>query len=116
MIDEFYWSGCDLYFAPKGFKEPAKQTFSAVETFAAEIGHFAESLINGTRPVHSAEEGRDVLEVVLKAAEALMDGRYVLPKIPNKRGETPGASFRLCVSMVIVNLTKKTKTFVSYEN
>ena len=70
VIDEFYWSGCDLYFAPKGFKEPAKQTFSAVETFAAEIGHFAESLINGTRPVHSAEEGRDVLEVVLKAAES----------------------------------------------
>jgi hypothetical protein len=64
VIDEFYWSGCDLYFAPKGSKEPAKQTFSAVETFAAEIGHFAESLINGTRPVHSAEESRDVLEVV----------------------------------------------------
>src|SRR5207247_4361611 len=60
----------DLYFAPKGFKEPAKQTFSAVESFAAEIGHFAESLINGTRPVHSAEEDRDVLEVVLKAAES----------------------------------------------
>src|SRR5436190_16143024 len=61
---------CDLYFAPKGFKESAKQTFPAVETFAAEIGHFAESLINGTRPVHSAEEGRDVLEVLLKAAES----------------------------------------------
>jgi len=45
-------------------RKPAKQTFSAVETFAAEIGHFAESLINGTRPVHSAEEDRDVLEVV----------------------------------------------------
>ena len=70
VIDEFYWSGCDLCFAAKGFKEPVKQTFSAVETFAAEIGHFTESLINGTRPVHSAEEVRDVLEVVLKAAES----------------------------------------------
>jgi hypothetical protein len=70
VIDEVYWSGCDLYFAPKGFKESAKQTFPAVETYAAEIGHFAESLINGTRPVHSAEEGQDVLEILLKAAES----------------------------------------------
>ena len=41
-----------------------------LKPLAAEIGHFAESLINGTRPVHSAEEGRDVLEVLLKAAES----------------------------------------------
>jgi len=54
------------------------------------IGHFAESLINGTRPVHSAEEGRDVLEVVLKAAESA-DGWQVCAakKFRNKRGETP---------------------------
>ena len=64
----------------RGFKEPAKQTFSAVETFAAEIGHFAESLINGTRPVHSAEEGRDVLEVVLKAAESADRWQVCAPK------------------------------------
>ena len=96
-------------------RKPAKQTFSAVEIFAAEIGQLAESLINGTRPVHSAEEGRDVLEVLVKAAESA-DGWQVCAgkKIPNKRGETPGASFRLCVSMVIVNLTQK--TFVSHEN
>lgn len=61
---------CDLYFAPKGFKESAKRTFPAVETLAAEIGHLAESLINGTRPVNSAQEGRDVLEIVLEAAES----------------------------------------------
>ena len=41
-----------------------------LKPLAAEIGHFAESLINGTRPVHSAQEGRDVLEIVLKAAES----------------------------------------------
>ena len=51
-------------------RKPAKETFSAVEIFAAEIGQLAESLINGTRPVHSAQEGRDVLEIVLKAAES----------------------------------------------
>jgi len=89
VIDEFYWSGCDLYFAPKGFKEPAKQTFFAVETFAAEIGHFAESLINGTRPIHSAEEGRDVLEVVLKDAESADGCRCVLPKNSQIKDEKP---------------------------
>ena len=117
VIDEFYWSGCDLYFAPKGFKEPAKQTFFAVETFAAEIGHFAESLINGTRPIHSAEEGRDVLEVVLKDAESADGWQVCAPnKFQLKEEKLQGASFRLCLRMVIVNLTKKTKTFVSYEN
>ena len=89
VIDEFYWSGCDLYFAPKGFKEPAKQTFFAVETFAAKIGHFAESLINGTRPIHSAEEGRDVLEVVLKDAESADGCRCVLPKNSQIKDEKP---------------------------
>jgi hypothetical protein len=43
----------------------SSDAFSAIETFAAEIGHFSESLMNGTRPIHSAEEGRDVLEVEL---------------------------------------------------
>ena len=27
VIDEFYWSDCDLYFAPKGFKETCQTNF-----------------------------------------------------------------------------------------
>jgi hypothetical protein len=57
----------------------SSDAFSAIETFAAEIGHFSEILINGAPSVHSAEEGRDVL----KLPKVLMDGRYMLPKIPN---------------------------------
>ena len=110
VTDEFYWSGCGLCFASKGFKEPAKQAFSAVQTFAAEIGHFAERLINGTRPVHSAEEGRDVLEVVLKAAESADGWQVCAAKKFQIREEKPQEHhFAFCVSMVIVNLTKKTK-------
>ena len=38
-----------------------------------------DTSLNGAPSVHSAEEGRDVL----KLPKALMDGRYMLPKIPN---------------------------------
>jgi len=71
---------CDLYFAPKGFKESAKQTFPAVETLAAEIGHFAESLINGT--VQSIQPKKVVMfwKSFLKLQKALMNGRCLLPK------------------------------------
>jgi len=74
------------------------------------LGHFAESLINGTRPVHSAEEGRDVLEVVLKAAESADGWQVCAAKTFQIKEEKPQEHhFAFCVSMVIVNLTKKTK-------
>ena len=34
-----------------------------------EIGHFADCLREGKRPIHSVEEGRAVLELILKASE-----------------------------------------------
>ncbi|WP_394768532.1 Gfo/Idh/MocA family protein [Lacisediminihabitans sp.] len=43
--------------------------FEDVETFSAEIGHFAESLINGTRPLHTEKEGVEVLGMILAAYE-----------------------------------------------
>jgi len=58
-----------LNFLPKGFTEPAKRTFEAVATFEAQMGHFADCLKEGKRPIHSVEEGRAVLELILKASE-----------------------------------------------
>ena len=46
------------------------RTFDAVDTFIAEIGHFADCLRDGTRPIHGVEEGRAVLELILKASES----------------------------------------------
>ena len=50
--------------------EPAKKEFPPTETFTVQMGHFADSLHNGTRPIHSVEEGRAVLELILKASES----------------------------------------------
>jgi predicted dehydrogenase len=43
--------------------------FEPVDTFVAEIGHFADSLINGTRPLHTEKEGIETLGIILAAYE-----------------------------------------------
>jgi len=40
-----------------------------VNTFVAEIGHFADSLLNKTRPLHTEDEGIAVLGILLAAYE-----------------------------------------------
>jgi predicted dehydrogenase len=59
-----------LYYLPKGYSEPAMRSFQPIDTFEAEISHFADCLREGKRPIHGVEEGRAVLEVILKAAES----------------------------------------------
>jgi predicted dehydrogenase len=58
-----------LYHLPKGAIDPTKRTFDAVDTFEAEISHFADCLREGRRPIHSVEEGRAVLELILNASK-----------------------------------------------
>lgn len=43
--------------------------FAPVETFTAEIEHFVDSLIHGTRPIHTEAEGIEVLGIILAAYE-----------------------------------------------
>lgn len=43
--------------------------FEPVETFTAEMGHFADSLINNTRPLHTEKEGIEALGIILAAYE-----------------------------------------------
>ena len=43
--------------------------FAGVDTFVSEIGHFAECLETGTRPLHTEKEGIDVLCMILAAYE-----------------------------------------------
>ncbi|MCU1438378.1 MAG: oxidoreductase [Naasia sp.] len=47
--------------------EQATLAFPAVDEFAAEIGHFARSLLDGTRPLHTEKEGIEVLGIILAA-------------------------------------------------
>jgi predicted dehydrogenase len=43
--------------------------FEDVDSYALEIGEFAECLRSGTRPVHTEKEGIDVLCLILAAYE-----------------------------------------------
>jgi predicted dehydrogenase len=46
--------------------------FEPVDTYVAEIGHFADSLINGTRPLHTELEGLQALGILLAAYEGAL--------------------------------------------
>jgi predicted dehydrogenase len=66
---ELFGSGNRLWHLPRGSEKPAERTLQEVDEFAEEIGHFADSILQGTRPIHSAEEGREVLRIILLAAK-----------------------------------------------
>jgi predicted dehydrogenase len=43
--------------------------FEAVDSYVSEIGHFADCLRSGSRPLHTEREGIDVLCLILAAYE-----------------------------------------------
>ena len=65
-----FGSGDVLYHLPLGATEPVKRSFPEVDTFTAEIEHFANCLREGKRPIHGVAEGRAVLELILKASQS----------------------------------------------
>jgi predicted dehydrogenase len=44
--------------------------FEAVDSYVSEIGHFADCLCSGTRPLHTEREGVDAFCVILAAYES----------------------------------------------
>lgn len=79
---ELFGSGSELFYRPVGFHEPAKRTLPKVDTFSEEVGHFADCLLTGSRPLHGAEEGRAVLELILRATESAAGWQTTAPKGP----------------------------------
>lgn len=67
---QIFGSENTLYFLPSHYSEPAERKFQPVDTFQAELEHFAECLVEGKRPIHGVAEGRAVLDVILQAAES----------------------------------------------
>ena len=55
--------------------EPTTRAFEPVDQFAAEIGHFADCLAHGRRPLHTEHEGIEALGIILAAYEAARTGR-----------------------------------------
>ena len=49
-------------------RRPSSST--PVDSYVAEIGHFADALTNGTRPLHTEEEGIAVLGIILAGYES----------------------------------------------
>ncbi len=67
---EAFGTGSHVFHLPTGAKEPTEKTLPEVDTFAAQIGCFADCIREGKRPPHGPEEGREVLRLILKAAES----------------------------------------------
>jgi predicted dehydrogenase len=67
---EVFGTGNRVYHLPVGEKTPVEKTLPEVHTFTAQMGCFADCIRNGTRPPHGPEEGREVLRIILKAAES----------------------------------------------
>ncbi len=79
---QLFGSSDTLYHLPNGSTEPVKRTFQPVDTFEAEIEHFADCLREGKRPIHSVDEGRAVLELILNAtgsSEGWQTAAFVKP-------------------------------------
>ncbi len=57
------------------------ETFAPVDMFAAEIGHFADCVLEGRRPLHTEHEGIEVLGLILAAYESARGG-IVAPVLP----------------------------------
>jgi predicted dehydrogenase len=64
---QVFGSSDDLWYLPFGATEPEKWEFPEVDTFSAQIGDFASRVRSRARPVHSVEEGRQVLAVISQA-------------------------------------------------
>ncbi|MCK6066495.1 MULTISPECIES: Gfo/Idh/MocA family protein [Microbacterium] len=65
--------GITLTYRVRG-EAPVTREFAPVHEFEAEVGHFADSVRNGTRPIQTHEEGIDVLGVILAAYESSLTG------------------------------------------
>jgi predicted dehydrogenase len=54
--------------------ESERFTFDPVDSFVAEIGHFADCVRHGRRPLHTEREGIEVLGIILAAYEGARRG------------------------------------------
>jgi predicted dehydrogenase len=74
---QLYATADTLYVQLNGLAEPATSKFQPVDTFAAEIEHFADTLAAGGRPVQSVPEATEVLKVILAAYRSVAEKRVV---------------------------------------
>jgi predicted dehydrogenase len=66
---EVFGTGNLLYHLPLGFSTPSEKVLKEADNFQLQMGHFADCILKGAKPPHGPEEGREVLKIILKAAE-----------------------------------------------
>ena len=67
---EVFGTGNKVYHLPTGEKTPSEKVLKEIDTFQAQMGHFADCILKGVPPPHGPEEGRQVLQIILKATES----------------------------------------------
>jgi predicted dehydrogenase len=70
--------GLSLSYRRRGDAAPTVVELPPVHEFEAEIGHFARSILDVTRPLHTQKEGIQVLGIILAAYESARD-RTIAP-------------------------------------
>jgi predicted dehydrogenase len=68
-LGELFGTDNLVYHLPTGFKTPSEKTLPNVQSFHEQMRCFADCIRTGQRPPHGAEEGQQVLQVILKASE-----------------------------------------------
>jgi predicted dehydrogenase len=66
---EAWCKGWDIGHLPFGATEPELTTVEGKHAFNEQMGHFADCILSGAKPPHGPEMGREVLRVILQAAE-----------------------------------------------
>jgi predicted dehydrogenase len=66
---EAWCQGWEVGHLPNGETEPRMTTVEGKHAFHEQMGHFADCVLSGAKPPHGPEMGREVLRVILKAAE-----------------------------------------------
>jgi predicted dehydrogenase len=69
-LGEIFGTGHLLYHLPRGSKTPSEKILREADTFQDQMECFADCILKGERPPHGPEEGREVLKIILKAAES----------------------------------------------
>ena len=60
----------DMWILRDGASEPEKIELADTDQSVAQMDHFLKCIQEGARPIHGPEEGRQTLQIILKAAES----------------------------------------------
>lgn len=67
---ELFGTNNVLYYLPLGASEAERIELPPVRTFTEQLAYFADCVLAAKRPLHSVEESREVLSLILQATES----------------------------------------------